>query len=77
VRPLIFDNYRGKGYDYPTLKSKKAIDYLLAKEGIILDPIYTGKAFAGLMDLLPEFPKDKTIIFIHTGGINFGEYEFF
>jgi 1-aminocyclopropane-1-carboxylate deaminase/D-cysteine desulfhydrase-like pyridoxal-dependent ACC family enzyme len=40
-------------------------------EGILLDPVYTGKAMAGLIDLIrsAHFAADETIVFIHTGGI--------
>jgi 1-aminocyclopropane-1-carboxylate deaminase/D-cysteine desulfhydrase-like pyridoxal-dependent ACC family enzyme len=40
-------------------------------EGILLDPVYTGKAFAGLLDLVEEggLGKDEPIIFLHTGGL--------
>ena len=40
------------------------------KEGIILDPCYTGKAFAGILDMIKQgtIPQGETIIFIHTGG---------
>jgi D-cysteine desulfhydrase len=39
-------------------------------EGILLDPVYTGKAMWGLMDLIHQgyFEKDETVVFIHTGG---------
>ncbi len=41
-----------------------------AKEAIILDPVYTGKAFAGLIDLARNgyFPKGSRVVFIHSGG---------
>ena len=39
-------------------------------EGIILDPVYTGKAIAGLIDLIKKgkFKKNENVIFLHTGG---------
>lgn len=41
-----------------------------SKEGIVLDPVYTGKAFGGLIDLIRNkcFSKKDNILFIHTGG---------
>ena len=45
--------------------------YLMARqEGILLDPCYTGKAFAGLLDMISEgkIKKGETVIFLHTGG---------
>jgi 1-aminocyclopropane-1-carboxylate deaminase/D-cysteine desulfhydrase-like pyridoxal-dependent ACC family enzyme len=45
--------------------------YLVARtEGILLDPVYSGKAFVGLLDLLRQgrFADDEQIIFLHTGG---------
>ena len=41
------------------------------KEGIILDPVYTGKAMAGLIDLVRkgQFRKGEAVVFIHTGGV--------
>jgi 1-aminocyclopropane-1-carboxylate deaminase/D-cysteine desulfhydrase-like pyridoxal-dependent ACC family enzyme len=40
-------------------------------EGIILDPVYTAKAMAGLLDLIANgrFARDETLIFLHTGGL--------
>ena len=39
-------------------------------EGLFLDPVYTGKAMAGLIDLIRQrrFTADQTVVFIHTGG---------
>lgn len=46
------------------------MQYMAAKEGIFLDPAYTGKAFAGLLDLnqAGAFRDGEVIVFIHTGG---------
>jgi L-cysteate sulfo-lyase len=40
-------------------------------EGIILDPVYTGKAMAGMLDLIGQgyFGRDGTVVFLHTGGV--------
>jgi len=42
------------------------------KEGIILDPVYTSKTMAGLIDLVQkgEFQKQDVVVFVHTGGIS-------
>jgi len=60
----------GKGYAIPTNECIEAIRIVARTEGIILDPVYTGKAMAGLIDLIKkgEFKKDENIIFLHTGG---------
>jgi len=48
-----------------------AIRLVAQTEGIFLDPVYTGKAMAGLIDLIKKgrFKSTDTVIFIHTGGI--------
>ena len=54
-----------------TDEAKNQIEKLLAKkEGILLDPVYSGKAFAGLIGLVKnkKFTKKDNILFIHTGG---------
>ncbi|WP_233879545.1 D-cysteate sulfo-lyase [Virgibacillus halodenitrificans] len=66
----VFDDYVGPGYSLPTSKMKEAIELLAQKEGILLDPVYTGKAMAGFIDLIRTgyFEKDKNVLFLHTGG---------
>ena len=48
----------------------EAVKLLARSEGIILDPVYSGKAFAGMIDLVKKgyFDKSKALVFIHTGG---------
>jgi D-cysteine desulfhydrase len=48
----------------------EAVRMLARLEGILLDPVYTGKAMAGLIDLVRRgyFDKQENILFIHTGG---------
>ena len=48
----------------------EAIKLLSQHEGIITDPIYTGKAFAGLIDLIEKkpFTRNENVVFVHTGG---------
>jgi D-cysteine desulfhydrase family pyridoxal phosphate-dependent enzyme len=65
-----FDDYLGEGYAVMGEPEKEAI-YLTARyEGILLDPVYTGRAMAGLIDLIRrgEIGKDETVVFWHTGG---------
>lgn len=69
---LIDDSYIGSGgYGVPTIESLKAVKIVAETEGIILDPIYTGKAFAGLVDYIRKglVKKEEKILFWHTGGI--------
>lgn len=65
----LFDAYTGEGYGIPSNDGLEAIKTLARTEGLIVDHIYTGKAFAGLLDLsLKEYFGDKNVIFLHTGG---------
>ena len=61
-------DYCGKGYGVPTDEAINAIQYLARREGIFLDPVYTGKAFAGVMDLAQRGELSGRIVFWHTGG---------
>jgi L-cysteate sulfo-lyase len=66
----IFDNYIGEGYAIPTAAAMSAIKLLAQKEGLLLDPCYTGKAMAGVLDLAKtRFNPGQNIVFIHTGGL--------
>ena len=70
-KDIIFnDNYIGEGYGIPSEEMIEAVNLLARKEGIILDPVYSGKAFAGMVDLIKKgyFDKSKAVVFIHTGG---------
>jgi len=62
--------YVGGGYGVLSPGGAEAIRLLARTEGILLDPVYTGKAMAGLIDLVRtgELAADKTVIFLHTGG---------
>jgi len=66
----IFDDYVGKGYSLPTASMVEAVLTLARLEGILLDPVYTGKAMAGLLDLVRKgyFKKGEKVVFLHTGG---------
>ncbi len=64
------DNYFGEAYGIPTPAMKEAVGLLAETEGVLLDPVYSGKAMAGLIDLVRRgtFNKDENVVFIHTGG---------
>jgi D-cysteine desulfhydrase family pyridoxal phosphate-dependent enzyme len=68
---LIEKKYVGRKYGAPTPESEGAIRRLVRLEGILLDPTYTAKAFAGLLDLVHtgDLGDDEPIIFWHTGGL--------
>ena len=65
-----YDEYVGPGYSLPTPEMAEAVRLLAGLEGILIDPVYTGKAMAGLIDLVRKgiFDKNENILFIHTGG---------
>jgi D-cysteine desulfhydrase len=66
----IFDDYVGPGYSLPTEEMAEAVRTFARVEGILLDPVYTGKAAAGLLDLIQKgyFKKGEKVLFLHTGG---------
>jgi L-cysteate sulfo-lyase len=65
-----YTDFMGEGYDIPTREANNAIRMTAQTEAIFLDPVYTGKAMAGLIGLVDrgEISTDDTIIFWHTGG---------
>lgn len=67
---ILNEDYAGKAYEEPTPEALNAIKLVAETEGILLDPIYTGRALAGLIDLIKQghFEMDEKIVFIHTGG---------
>ena len=66
----IVEGYAGTAYGIPTEEMRDAVRLAARLEGLILDPVYTGKAFAGMIDLIRQgrFSSDQTVVFIHTGG---------
>ncbi len=60
----------GPGYSLPTPQMVDAVRMLAQVEGILLDPVYTGKAMAGLIALIRQgvFTKGQSVLFVHTGG---------
>jgi len=72
------DEYIGSGYGEPTEGMVEATKLLAKKEAILLDPVYTGKGFAGLIGLIrkKKFSKNDNVLFIHTGGaVSLSAYE--
>lgn len=68
---MVYDDYIGSGYGVPTLECIQAIKRVAQTEGFFLDPVYTGKAMAGLIHLIKQgfFHKKDNILFLHTGGV--------
>ena len=74
-QPLTGENIEiyynaGAGYGIPGHEDGEAVRYLARKEGVILDPVYTGKAFSLFLKMLREgaFAEDENIVFLHSGG---------
>ncbi len=67
---VCFDDYVGPGYSLATPQMAEAVRMLAGLEGVLMDPVYTGKAMAGLIDRVRKdaFSKDDNILFVHTGG---------
>jgi L-cysteate sulfo-lyase len=63
-------DYVGAGYGIPTPGMIEAVEMLARLEGILLDPVYSGKGMAGLIDLIRrgEFKQGQNLVFLHTGG---------
>ncbi len=64
------DDYLGAGYGIVGKLEREAINLIAQHEGILLDPVYTGRAMGGLLDMIRQriFSKDTSILFWHTGG---------
>jgi D-cysteine desulfhydrase len=71
----IIDGYVGRGYALNQPDELRFIAELAALEGVILDPVYTGKAFRGMVEEIRKgrFDKDQRVLFLHTGGL-FGAF---
>lgn len=69
--PLIERTYVGSGYGVPSPQGNEALRRLARTEGILLDPIYTAKAFAGMLDRIEkgQMGEREPVIFLHTGGL--------
>jgi D-cysteine desulfhydrase family pyridoxal phosphate-dependent enzyme len=67
---IVFDEYIKDGYGIVNKEVADMIRLVFTKEGIVLDPVYTAKAMAGLVDLIKKgyFEKTDKVVFFHTGG---------
>jgi L-cysteate sulfo-lyase len=64
-------DYIGPGYGEPTESMNEAVLMLARLEGLLFDPVYSGKALAGMIDYIRKgrFDKGQKIVFLHTGGV--------
>lgn len=67
---LVNCDYVGDGYGLPTEAMNEALLLAARLEGLLVDPVYSGKALAGMVDLVRKgkFPDAENIVFLHTGG---------
>lgn len=67
----VDDSYIGQGYGQPTSETWEAVKLAAGAEGILLDPVYTGKAMAALIHHARTgiIPPESTVVFLHTGGV--------
>ena len=69
-RVVANSDYVGDGYGLPTDAMVEAVKMMAQYEGILLDPVYSGKGFSGLIDLIRKghFKQGENVVFLHTGG---------
>ena len=66
---IVFDEYVGEGYGILNRQVSEVIGLVAREEGVLLDPVYTGKAMSGLMGLAGKGYFDgEDVVFLHTGG---------
>jgi len=67
---LVNADYCNAGYGVVTEREREAIELFARHEGLLVDPVYTGRAAAGMIDLIRKgfFKKAETVLFLHTGG---------
>lgn len=67
---LVLDNYLGEGYGVLNDRVSEAVGIVAREDGVLLDPVYTGKSMAGLLDLNSRgfFRDGERVVFLHTGG---------
>jgi len=67
---IALDEWVGPGYSLPSPEMVEAVRMLASVEGVLLDPVYTGKAMAGLIGLIRRghFKSGERVLFVHTGG---------
>lgn len=68
---ILRKEYLGEGYGIIGDLERNAINLLASKEGILVDPVYTGRALGGMIDMIEkqEFSKNEKVLFWHSGGI--------
>ena len=67
--PTVVDGFIGPAYGIPTGAGTDAIAVLARTEGVLLDPVYTAKAFAHVLARPATVPDDdRAVVFLHTGG---------
>jgi 1-aminocyclopropane-1-carboxylate deaminase/D-cysteine desulfhydrase-like pyridoxal-dependent ACC family enzyme len=67
--PLVEGTWVGEAYGRPSEAGNAALERLLRAEGILLDPVYTAKAFAGLLGETARLAPGEPVVFLHTGGL--------
>jgi L-cysteate sulfo-lyase len=69
-RVVAIGDFVGDGYGIPTEGMVEAVGLVARTEGLLLDPVYSGKAMAGLIGLIRQgrFGRDENVLFLHTGG---------
>lgn len=67
----VHDEYVGERYGIPTAAGLEAMTLAARREGLVLDPVYTGKAFSALIDHVRRglIGRDETVVFVHSGGL--------
>jgi 1-aminocyclopropane-1-carboxylate deaminase/D-cysteine desulfhydrase-like pyridoxal-dependent ACC family enzyme len=67
----VHDEYVGERYGVPTAAGLEAMRLTARREGLVLDPVYTGKAFSALIDQVRRgaIGRDETVVFVHSGGL--------
>ena len=65
-----YGEYAGEAYGVLTEESKEAVLLVARTEGLVLDPVYTGKTFGALIDHIRQgqYAKEDAVVFVHTGG---------
>ena len=64
----LLDDFLAPGYGIPGKATMRAISLGAEKEGLLVDPVYTGKVLAAVIDQASTADKNSTFMFMHTGG---------
>jgi L-cysteate sulfo-lyase len=69
-RVHVVDGYQGEAYGVPSAAMREAVELAARSEGLLLDPVYSGKALAALIGEVRagRFAQGETLVFLHTGG---------